>query len=230
MKQFQNYLAMLLLFAAVGCSSDNDPVTPPDFSPLKKGIYQTYDVEEIIYELGDPDTFQYELMTEVVDSFASEGGYRYVIHRNKRLPSQVEWTYLDTWSAQKTNQELIVWQENVPFVDLKFPVKEGVTWNGNAYNNVINPSTGKREDEYSLQDTGVGQEELPGNYATVLKEDNQEFIVYYDKRLDTYVDQVGLSYREITQLEYCTSNDCLGQQIVNSGKIYKQRIKTYGHH
>jgi hypothetical protein len=228
-KQFHNYLAMLVILAAVGCSSSDDPVAAPDFYPLEEGIFQIYDVEEIIYELGDPDTFAYELMTEVVDSFQNESGYRYVIHRSKREGSANDWVYLDTWSAQKTSEELIVWEENIPFVNLKFPSKEGMAWNGNAYNNITNPSTGQRNDEYVIQETGDGQTSIEGRFATVLQEDNQEFIVYYDKRLDTYVDQVGLAYREITQLEYCTENSCLGEQIVNSGRIYKQRIKSYGH-
>ncbi|WP_133259766.1 hypothetical protein [Pseudochryseolinea flava] len=227
MKQFHNYLVGLLILIAAGCDSDDDRRAEPDFFPLQKGVFQTYDVEEIVYELGDPDTVHFELLTEVVDSFASDGGYRYIIHRSKRELSETEWTYIDTWSAQKTTHELIVWEENVPFVDLQFPAKEGSEWNGNVYNNVTNPTTGKREDVYAIQETG---EDQSGRFTTVLKEDNQEFIVFYDKRVDSYIDNVGLSYREITQLEYCTNNDCLGEQIVNSGKIYKQRIKTYGRH
>jgi hypothetical protein len=228
-KQFQNYLVMLLISAVVGCSSPDDPIPAADFYPLVKGVYQIYDVEEIIYELSDPDTFRYELMTEVVDSFFSDNSYRYVIHRSKRELSEINWTYLDTWSATKTSEELIVWEENVPFVYLKLPVKAGMSWNGNAYNNVINPSTGQHPDEYAIQDEGIDHGSLTGRYATVLQEDNQEFIVFFDKRLNTFVDQVGMTYREIAQLQYCTENSCLGQQIVDSGRIFKQSLKSYGH-
>jgi hypothetical protein len=229
-KQFQNYLVMLLILAVVGCSSSEDPITEADFFPLQKGQYQIYDVEAIVYELGEPDTAHYELMTEVVDSFQSDNVYRYIIHRSKRDDSENDWTYLDTWSAEKTSESLIIWEENIPFVNLKFPAQEGMRWNGNAYNNIVNPSTGQRDDEYVITETGAGHEGLEGRFVTVLQEDNQEFIVYYDRRQDTFVDRIGLAYREITQLEYCTESGCLGEQVVNSGRIIKQRITSYGRH
>jgi hypothetical protein len=64
----------------------------------------------------------------------------------------------------------------------------------------------------------------------VLQEDNQEFIVYYDKRREIYSRDVGLILKETVQLHYCNDEDrnCIGQQIVDEGIIYTQTLSSYG--
>jgi hypothetical protein len=38
----------------------------------------------------------------------------------------------------------------------------------------------------------------------------------------------GLIYKEVLQLNYCTDDHCLGQQIINDGIEIKMVIKEYG--
>lgn len=233
MKYFLNILVVVVSVAVLSCdSSDNETPRNNNFFPLKTGVYQIYDVKEIIYTLGDPDTFRYELKTVVVDSFEnSNGGHTYVIHRSKKPEGAWAWTYLDSWSAVNDGSELIVNEENIPYLKLKFPASLGKTWDGNIYNNITNPSSNQHVDIYKIAETGkslqLGDVSL-GEYIRVEQEDNQEFIVYFDKRNEIYAVDVGLVYREIEQLQYCTSNDCLGDQVVQTGVIYKQTIIAYG--
>ncbi len=143
------------------------------------------------------------------------------------------WQNLDTWSVRLTSEKVVVNEENIPYVMLQFPFSEGSTWNGNAYNNEINPNTNTPEDLYTLSDVGKAytvDDKTFNDCATVTMEDNEEFIVYFDKRLAVYSRGIGLVYQEITQLHYCTDTDqgCIGQQIVESGIIYKQKIQDYG--
>lgn len=231
-KHFLNFLIGIVAVAVVSCDPSDESPDDKDFSPLKKGWYQLYDVEEITYELGIPETLFYELKTAVIDSFQNtEGVYTYVIHRSTRGEGETSWTYLDTWSAQKNGSELIVSEENIPYIKLHYPATEGKQWDGNTYNNVINPSTNTHEDLYTIDEAGssltLGDQQL-GEYVRVLQEDNQEFIVFFDKRLETYVRDIGLAYKETQQLYYCTQEDCLGEQIVEQGVIYTQTIKEYG--
>jgi hypothetical protein len=231
-KHFLNYLIGIVAVAVVSCDpSDESSPVEKDFYPLQKGWYQLYQVEEITYELNVPETLAYELKTVVVDSFRnSEGVYTYVIHRSKRPEGETSWTYTDTWSAVLDRKELVVSEGNVPFVKLRFPAEQGKQWDGNTYNNIIDPSN-EHEDLYTIDEAGnslmVGDQEF-GEYARVTQEDNQEFIVFFDKRLETYARDIGLIYKETHQLHYCTQDDCLGQQIVEQGVIYKQTIKGYG--
>jgi hypothetical protein len=232
-KYLLNILIGVVAIGLLACeSSDESTIPDNDFFPLKTGVYQIYDVAEIIYELGDPDTFHYELKMVVTDSFTNaRNGTTYVIYRSKRLEGESSFEYLDTWSAESNDQELVVSEENIPYVKLKFPATVGRAWDGNVYNDVVIPSSNQHEDIYTI--TGQGKSLVLGDltvgeFVKVEQEDNQEFIVYFDKRIEIYALHVGLVSRKIEQLQYCTNNDCLGDQVVETGIIYTQTMTEYG--
>ena len=227
-KFFAGFLLSTVFLVLVSCDSDNDASVPDKgyrYFPLAVGQYQIYDVVEINYTLRDPDTAQYELYVETADAFLNgDGDSTYVLYRSKRLPGEVAWTYLDTWSARRTAEELVVQEENTPYVKLRFPSYKGQVWNGNAYN------TGERE-EYRLDSLSQGQTRGGRHFddcLTVVQHDNDDFIVFLDRRKEVYAADIGLIYKETTQLNYCTQPGCLAQQIIEQGVIYKQWLKEYG--
>ncbi len=193
---------------------------------MTKGHYQIYDVNEIIYTLGDPDTFLYQLKTIVIDSFLnSESTYTYVIHRSVRDDATEPWEYKDTWSSRLVNGQAIESEENIDFVKLVFPFEVGVKWNGNAFNNLDTENY-----ELESSESKTFNEVIFADCITIKQKDNQDFIVNLDKRYESFAKNVGLVYREKTQLFYCTDTNlgCIGQQIVDEGTIYKQTIVEHG--
>jgi hypothetical protein len=123
-----------------------------------------------------------------------------------------------------TDSEAVVAEENISYVKLVFPTGTGRTWNGNKFN------TGEADD-YDM--TLVGQPYALGDQTfdktlVVGQEDNQDFIVYQDKRSEIFAHGVGLIYKETTQLKYCDKPECLGKQQIESGLIWKQSILSYG--
>lgn len=219
---------VLALFA--GCEAEESPHldTGSAYFPLKKGIFQVYSANEIRYSaMGEPVTLAYELMTEVVDSFPSpQGQYTYVIHRSRRSTEKEPWEELDTWSARKDNREAIVSEGNTPFVKVIFPIRSGTRWNGNAFNTM-------GDDEYELKDIDQPFEVNGMTFEKTLiveQERNEDFIVFRDERQEVYALDVGLVYKVITQLNYCTDDNCLGQQKIESGIEMKLVIKQYGKH
>lgn len=201
--------------------------TGSGYFPLKTGNYQVYSVTEKRYSgSSDPTLMTFELMTEVVDSFPSEDTYLYVINRSRRSSETEPWEALDTWSARKNHREAIVSEGNTPFLKVVFPIRDGTFWDGNIFNTL-------GMDEYQLKNT-ADPFEVSGmtfdNTLTVDQERNEDFIVFNDSRREVYAMDIGLIYREITQLNYCTDDNCLGQQKIISGIEMKQEIKQYGNH
>jgi hypothetical protein len=227
-KHFIKYLIVVVSILAVSCDSSDDEKprdTGTAYFPLRKGLFQIYDVQEIKYTLGVPETLVYELKTVVTDSFKNaEGNYSYVIERSKRNAGQIDFSYLDTWSARRDNREAVMNEENISFLKLKFPVLEGEQWNGNIYNSL-------GEDTYLLETTDApfvsnGIEYL--DCLVIEQHDNQDFVVAFDRRKEVYAKDIGLVYRIADQLSYCTVGTCLGKQQVESGLMYLQTIKAHG--
>ena len=219
---------MLVLALLAGCDADNpQPIdSGSDYFPLETGAYRIYTVEEVHYANGsEPQSMQYELMTRIVDSIPSNGkDVTYVIYRSKRMDVTQPWEVVDTWSARKDKTRAIMYEGNIPFVKLAFPVKNGGRWNGNEYNTL-------GDDGYELKNVGQSTE-LNGlifeNTAAVEQEINDDFIVFRDERMEVYARGVGLIAKKIVQLHYCTDDPCLGQQLIDEGLEFNMEIKEYG--
>jgi hypothetical protein len=227
LKQFVKYFATLAILAAACTSDEFKPADRGlDYFPLKKGFYQIYKVDSTGHsEVAGTVTIAYELMTVVTDSFPNpEGSFTFVISRYKRTDSSSPWLDYDTWSARINDREVVVNEGNVPFVKLTFPVKADNAWNGNKFNSL-------GEDEYEIvdfQQPFSTTNTTFDNAATVQQENNDDFIVFLDQRKEVYARDAGLVYKEITQLTYCVEDNCRGQQIIESGIVYKQELIEYG--
>lgn len=230
MKKLHKYLSIIVL-VIVGCGEDDAVRRPSDaeYFPLRKGIYQVYSVHEVEYQLlAETKNVSYQIKTEVVDSFLNQdGGYTYTIHRSKRNTATDPWEFQQVWSVRMNTANVVVSEENVPFVKIVFPAIPNRQWNGNALNSL--PA-----DEYVLTDTGDSYElingETVGEYIQVVQEDSFDPIIFLNKRQEIYARNIGLVQLEITDLEYCTdADDCeVGQQVIDNGTIYVQILIEYG--
>ncbi|MGC3946997.1 MAG: hypothetical protein QM762_21185 [Chryseolinea sp.] len=216
---------------ALSCESENNNVVvqdlPEDYFPLRKGVFQIYDMHKVEYTLGVASERDYQLKTLLVDSIdRGNGTYSYVQYNYERESSGKDWVYVGTWAVQADERELIVNEANTSYLKYKFPLAKGYTWNGNAYN-------GMEADEYVMEDVKISQS-IGGNSYTdclvVNQSDNQDFVVFLDQRKEIYARNIGLVSKEVRQLHYCTDSNsgCLGQQVVEEGEEYTQTLITHG--
>lgn len=229
---------LFILIVAIAACSSEDPVNPDtgfNYFPLKPGKSWIYQVEETTINQSIESTVNYDLRVTVADSIKnSSGGYTYILNRETRTSDTSPWQSLDTWSASQLNNQMTQNESNTVFVKLIFPPASGLKWNGNQYNNLPdngNVFNGKDSETYQIIDfdksitleTGL---EYPKT-LTVIQNNFTDDIVGRDERSEIYAREVGLIYKEVTQLEYCTTPSCLGQQKVDNGVIYRQTLKAY---
>lgn len=226
LKYFYGFLA-IVTFILPGCEPDETPtVKEIDYFSFNAGAFQVYSISETVYnELKDPEMLSYQLKVQLVDSFPNaENGYTYVLSRMRRDQDAGDWENLDTWSVRTTERELIVNEGNLAFVKLMTPARVELTWDGNKFNN-------EGDDEYEI--TAVDEPITLGGMTfdetvTITQESNDDRIVFLDERKEVYARNIGLVYKELTQLNFCTQDQCLGQQIIENGRILKQELIEYG--
>lgn len=227
MKQVAVVFTLVFL---IGCTVENiEPLSNRgvEYFSLQTGSYIIYQVDQTIYELETPSNSSYQLKESVIDSFVNlTGDYTYTIHREIWDDVQGVWNLSEVWSARKSATEAVLSEGNTDYLKLKFPLIAEKKWNGNLYN--MQEEMIYKTDSIDLIYNIDAQSSI-ANTITIVQQNNQDKIVETDYRMEKYAPEIGLIYKEIINLEYCTSSDaCLGQQIIESGLTYKQAIIAYG--
>ncbi|MEQ8925125.1 MAG: hypothetical protein RLO81_04890 [Fulvivirga sp.] len=218
---------LLSILTLAACNNDERiPLAAGEqFVPLEVGLYYDYQIDEILYtnDIVVLDTTYY-LREEVVESFINAQDSVYVIYQYTKANLVDDWSYFDTWQARINNQQLIVTEGNTPFVKLTFPIFAGKIWDGNSQNQL-------EEDNYQLDSLyfpyTINDQQFEST-ITVVQNDNEDFIVEQDRRYEVYALNVGLIYKEELLYSYCTDDNCLGQQQIQSGVFRTQSLIDYG--
>jgi hypothetical protein len=197
-----------------------------DFFPLETGSFREYRVRKIDYPvLGDPDTLHYFLKEIVADSFINQtGDITYILERYSKESDTSAWDINAAWTASKSNTNVVVVENNIPYVKMTFPVLEGKRWDGNAFNIMS-------EELYTFEETFQSRDIEGENYESTLKivhQNNPDSVVTTDIRNEIYALNIGLIYKESIILHYCTDNECLGNMIIEEGMDYRQALIGYG--
>ena len=141
MKSLIVILISCLLFA---CDNVNSNLPPPQdggkFFYPNIGQSVIYDVEDIQYELtGKFMVKTYQLKEINVLVFRDlDGKEAFKIERYRRENETQKWTIDSVFMAKKEIDKALKFENNVTYVKIYFPIKEGLKWNGNAYNSFGN--------------------------------------------------------------------------------------------
>lgn len=221
-------LALVVIAVGIRCQSvSTNPASPGlDYFPLSTGHYVIYNVEERQYSLIAPAVQRTYQVKEVVGGPYADvtGQPAHRIFRYRRLIESQPWQADSIWSARLVNDEAIRTENGLDFVKLRFPISDGLRWNGNRHNSV-------GQDQYEARNTGkpyrVSDKEFSETVTVVAQQDST--LISQDKRIDVYAKQVGLIYKERVQLQFCSSTPaCIGTNQIDYGIRQVYRLHSSG--
>ena len=215
MKSLIVILISCLLFA---CDNVNSNLPPPQdggkFFYPNVGQSVIYDVEDTQYELtGKFVVKTYQLKEVNVSTFKDlEGKEALRIERYRRENNSQKWVIDSVFTAKKEIDKVLKTENNVTYVKILFPIKEGLKWNGNAYNSFGNDIYELKKVNQFFQTNGRKFD----NTFTVIQQ-NDSTLVDLKKRIEIYAENIGMIYQEKTNVLYCNSGDCLGKGKIDFG-------------
>lgn len=196
-----------------------------DYFPMEKGLYWDYEVDLTTYTLLDSLPSRFFLRETVADTFTDlSGSLSYRLERFTRDLAEMEWELDSVWTARVSTSQAVRIENNIPFIKLTFPVAEGKQWNGNALNN-------RGVESYSIKGLGRSLEAGDTTYEnslSVIHSEVLDTLVFQDIRKEYYVEGIGLVKKEFIQLNYCSTEECFGQQQIDSGRKLYMELVAYG--
>jgi len=191
---------------------------------MEGGSYWIYEVNEEQYRPVGPPVIRTYQWRERVSSAVTDHPRRrsFRVERFTRLAENQPWTLDSVFRVRVLDDELLRSAGNLDYVRLIFPVVESARWNGNAYNS-LGP------DLYQYRSIGRPFRLLNQTFpetATVVQQ-NDSTGVSLNRRIEVYARQIGLVYREESNLSYCTASPACRGQIEYGYRRYV-RLRTHG--
>jgi hypothetical protein len=231
MKGMSRIVILLFLLGVFAYSCKKDPAaeTPIDlgynYLPDDVGRFIIYEVDSISYDdvSGPPDTIRYLLKELIAAAFTDNTGKpalkleRYYKMYSDSIPyDSLSWIGPRIWSANKSSSDFQKFEENVRYIRLIFPVKEGKQWNGNSYNTL-------GEKEYEIISVDESANINSSSFDSVVTVKQFEQINFIENRYEEekYARNVGLIYKQRDSLYHGGGPD-------TTGYTFRQKIVSYG--
>lgn len=213
-----------LLFA---CDNLNSNLPPPQdggkFFYPKLGQSVVYDVEDTQYEFTGKFTVKsYQLKEVNIVTFKDLDGKEALrIERYRRENEAQKWVIDSIFIAKKEIDKALKTENNVTYVKMSFPIKEGLKWNGNTYNSLGNDYYEMKKVNQTFQTNGQ-------NFNNTLRiiQQNDSTLVDLKRRIEVYAEGIGLIYQEKINVSYCFSVDCLGKGKIDFGTKHILKFKS----
>lgn len=195
-----------------------------DYQPLEVGNFWIYEVEEtIFFGENDSESDEFFYRDRIRTTFLNaENETTFIVERAKSS-NRTNWLVEFEYTIQYRDQILLRTVNNTPLAVLVFPPKIGTTWNGRVYQ-------AEGNDEFEIDQ--VGPAAIPGFEGVQTVQVNQENlddkITIRDIRYEVFGKGVGLLEKFDEVVTYCSRNDCLGQELIDSGSKTHLKLVEYG--
>lgn len=199
------FISMLFLLMSCAKTERDDYQTDMGYAyfPVKVGQYRIYSVDSILYSKSAlPDTISCQIKETIAEKLDVNGEEVYRLVREWRPDTSFNWMANTVWWLAKEDNRVIQVEENLKFIKLTFPVKEGLKWDGNSF---IDPTTKIKvgdenvaffkEWDYNL--IGMYRESILGKELDVVEVEESNFETSIELRYSTakYAKDIGLVER-----------------------------------
>lgn len=219
------FLAIAALLIT-SCSKENETdstsqnVTGLDYFPDDSGIVRYYAVDSTYWDefTSTTGTVSFEIKEVLAGHFIDNQGRNAMRIERYRKDSTGTWVINRVWSSVRTNNTAEVVEENIRYVKIHFPVTDGSTWNGNAYNTL-----GDQTYEITALDIPGSVTGLNFTNTLHIKEENIQGNLLNDNEQEAkYAKNIGAYYKLKSSLNFeWLSGDTA------SGYIYKETLTSY---
>lgn len=208
-----------LIFSA--CKKDPEVITSDaisDFAPLAVGKYITYQLDSLVYQnFGTSKTIiSYQVKYEVSDLVKDNlDRPAYRITRYIRKAASNQWVPDNSFSAINTGLSLEFIENNMRFLKMKLPIKDGYSWKGNSYIDTYSfNSDVKYLDDWDYMYDSLNTPITLGNITldNTVKVDQRDEIIgnpsdpnsysEINYSSENYAKGIGMVYRRMVHLEY----------------------------
>ena len=240
--------AYFVLLAVLLCSCQSKTVIEDfqidqgfDYFPLEIGKYIEYEVDSILYDTTGTGVVTEEIRKlvreEVVDTFRDNNDRLvYSVERWERNSEAESWAVKSVKSVIPTQDQLETIEDNLRFIKLVFPLKDGELWDGNQF---IDPTTivvikGESVEvfkswSYEVQSLGESEtinDKTFDEVATITQAESEN-VIELRYSVEKYARGVGLVYKEMKILDTQCIVGCEGlpwEEKAQKGFILRQSI------
>jgi hypothetical protein len=213
-------ILLMVMISFLGCDREIEEVPTDlgtDYQPLELGNFWIYSVDQTIYfGENDSEDESFFFRDHINSFYINDANEQVFIIERSKSNDKINWSPIENYTMLIRGRTLIRTIQNQSSVALVFPPNEGVKWDSSIYQEAP-------EDEFEINFT-------PGS-STILKvnqEEADDLVTFRDNRYEVFEKGVGLieDYEEV--LTYCSRNDCLGDQLIDSGSKTQMKITEYG--
>lgn len=236
-------LGILFLGSCKDQKEDFTSARVEDYFPLEVGRYAIYDLDSVLFtNFGQSQiTLSYQVKDVTESVFQDNTGNKsFLIVRYIRKNDQQPWIPDNTFTATNVSNSLEYVENNLRFIKLKQPVRNGFSWSGNRYIDGYPSDEDLRYLErwlYTYDSVGYTATVNEQTFTnTICVNERDEFLgqnpeipgtPYAEKTFSKskYAKNVGLIYREFMHWEYQGARP--GVPAYYNGYGIIQKIKDY---
>ncbi|WP_026464502.1 hypothetical protein [Adhaeribacter aquaticus] len=220
---FRNLIAFLFLsLICWGCAEEiqfSGVKTDQQYYPVKVGSYWIYDVSETKVSNNVADSsVKYQVRNLITDTFTNlENELTYQVIQSRRVNASEAWGKDTVVLINKYQNNVRVTKNNKKVIALIFPVKEGKTWNSNAFN-----SSEEQEFMFEKVNASFKLNNIVYDSTLTVRQAEADDIKLEDS-YEVYAPRTGLIYKKQQLYEYYNVSGRFDRNIIVRGlkRIYK---------